>query len=323
MSTMREVAALAGVSGKTVSRVINGDRYVSAAVQERVEQAVKTLDYVPNMLSQTFRTGRDSAIGIAVPDLADPFFGALIQAVFVLARRRSTAVLVTALGQDPADERPALEALLRRHVAGLIIAPVAGDQSYLRNWLPNTEIVFVDRPPRRLAADSVIEDDLGGAGLAIRHLLSRGNRRIAFLGNESAVLTTGRRFQGYRSALEKAGVSVAPELVQLYDETGSNAVAALRTLLDLTDPPSAIFSADSQSSIAVVPLLHSLRRTDIDFVSFGDFPMAAALDPPVTVLDQNPTSLGRAAAARLFERIDQPGQRRKRQQVLPVELKIR
>ncbi len=102
MSTMREVAALAGVSGKTVSRVINGDRYVSAAVQERVEQAVKTLDYVPNMLSQTFRTGRDSAIGIAVPDLADPFFGALIQAVFVLARRRWARIPLTS---DPRSKR--------------------------------------------------------------------------------------------------------------------------------------------------------------------------------------------------------------------------
>jgi len=323
MSTMRDVAGLAGVSGKTVSRVINGDKYVSAAVQERVQRAILELKYVPNMLSQTFRNGRDSAIGIAVPDIADPFFGAVIQAVADQARTRSTAVLVTSLGSDPDDEQPSVEALLRRHIAGLILAPTSTDQEYIKGWQQHTEVIFIDRPPRRVTADSVVEDDFGAAVTAVAHLLERGHRRIAFIGNRSAVVTTGRRLDGYRAALIAAGIAPDPVLEALHEESGCDAVGSLRSILALPDPPTAIFSSNSQSSIAMVPQLHEQRRTDVAFISFGDFPMAGALKPAVTVLDQNPGLLGSTAAQRLFRRIDQPGLKLRRQIVLPVELRIR
>lgn len=323
MSTMREVAALAGVSGKTVSRVINGDKYVSAEVRERVQQAIDQLRFVPNMLSKTFRTGRDNAIGIAVPDIGDPFFGALIQAVSKAARLRSTAVLVTSLGNEPEHEQSAVESLLRRHISGLMIAPTSTDQFYMRRWQSTTEMLFVDRPPHRIRADSVVEDDFGGAASAIAHFVERGHRRIAFLGNRSGVVTTGRRLEGYRAALTNARLGLDPELEQLYEEVGNDAVWAMRHVLALPDPPTAIFSSNSKSSVAIVPALHEDNRTDVALISFGDFPMAAALNPAITVLDQNPDLLGRTAAERLFTRIERPGLRLKRQIVLPVELTIR
>ena len=323
MSTMREVAALAGVSGKTVSRVINADRYVSTDVRERVERAIAELRYVPNMLSQTFRHGRDTAIGVAVPSIADAFFAAVVHAISEQARARSTPVLITNLGIDAAEEQAAVEALLRRHVAGLIIAPVSADQSYLRTWRESTELVFVDRPPGRIAADSVIEDDDGGASIAVSHLIRSGHRRIAFVGDGSAVVTTGRRLDGYRAAHATAGIDVDDALVQLLDQTGRDVLRSLDDLLTSKDPPTAIFSSNAQLSVAVVPELHRRRRTDVVVVSFGDFPMASALSPAVTVIDQDPALLGRTAADRLFDRIDRPGVRRKRQIVLPVELRIR
>src|SRR6185369_8789587 len=135
MATMRDVAQRAGVSAKTVSRVVNNDRYVSADVRERVERAIDELQYVPNMLAVTFRSGRDAAIGVAVPDIADPFFAQIVQAVEVEARARSTAVIVTSLGYDAAYEQAAVAALLQRQVLGLITCPVASDQSYLAPWL--------------------------------------------------------------------------------------------------------------------------------------------------------------------------------------------
>lgn len=304
MSTMREVAAVAGVSAKTVSRVINGDRYVSIAVRERVQHAIVDLDYVPNMLSQTFRAGRDSAIGVAVPDIADTFFGAVIQAVERSARERQTSVLVTSLGEDPAAERSVVESLLRRQLAGLIIAPISTDQSYLSLWQHRTELVFVDRAAAGISADSVVEDDSGGAAAAVRHLLDRGHRRIAFIGNADAVVTTGRRLEGYRTALSDAGIESDPALERLYHGGPDRAVPQLHAVLECPDPATAVFSSNSQSSIALVPELHDLGRTGVGFVSFGDFPMAAALRPSVTVLDQNPGLVGTTAADRLFARID-------------------
>src|SRR4051794_34348340 len=179
---MREVAALAGVSAKSVSRVLRHDRYVSDDVRLRVERAVAELQYVPNVLARTFRSGSDNAIGVAVPDISDPFFAALIHAVETVARARGSAVIVTSLGSDEAAERAGLEALLGRRLAGLIATPISRDQSYLEPWLSRTAVVFVDRPPRGVKADSVIEDDLAGAREATAHLLAHGHRRGGVLG---------------------------------------------------------------------------------------------------------------------------------------------
>src|SRR3954469_24077248 len=193
---MREVAALAGVSAKSVSRVLRHDRYVSDDVRLRVERAVAELHYVPNVLARTFRSGSDNAIGVAVPDISDPFFAALTQAVETVARARGTAVIVTSLGGDEAGERAGLEALLGRRLAGLIATPISRDQSYLEPWLSRTAVVFVDRPPRGVKADSVIEDDLAGAREATAHLLAHGHRRVAFVGDDRRIATTARRVKG-------------------------------------------------------------------------------------------------------------------------------
>src|SRR4051795_2260273 len=120
---MREVAALAGVSAKSVSRVLRHDRYVSDDVRLRVERAVAELQYVPNVLARTFRSGSDNAIGVAVPDISDSFFAALTHAVEAVARSHERAVIVTSLGNDGSRERAGVEALLGRRLAGLITTP--------------------------------------------------------------------------------------------------------------------------------------------------------------------------------------------------------
>jgi LacI family transcriptional regulator len=318
--TMREVAARAGVSTKTVSRVINNDRYISAAVQERVQQAVAEMHYVPSALARTFRSGRDTAIGVAVPDLGDELFAGIVRRVERIARERATVVLVTSLTDDPAQEQPAVEALLNRQISGLIIAPTGVDHSYLKSWLGQVGIVFVDRPPLKLSVDSIIEDDLGGAAAAVSALVASGHRRIAFLGPSSTVVTVRRRLQGYRAALAAAGLPEDTALLSFYVDEAISAVEACAALLKLPNPPTALFSANSATSIEVVPLLHELGRTDVALASFGDFPMAGTLHPSITVVDQRPDELGRIAAQRLFQRIDEPTARLKKQVKVPVSL---
>ena len=323
MSTMREVAALAGVSAKTVSRVLRHDRYVSEEVRLRVERAVAELQYVPNVLARTFRSGSDNAVGVAVPDVSDPFFAALTHAVETVARARGSAVIVTSLGNDDGDERAGLEALLGRRLAGLIATPTSHDQSYLQPWLQRTAVVFVDRRPRGIKADSVIEDDVGGAREATGHLLGHGHRRVAFIGDTLQIATTARRLRGYREALAEAGVPYEPGLVALEAESGSTSGELTVRLLESPAPPTAIFSSNARCSLGVVPALQSLDRSDVGVISFGDFPLAGSLRPPLTVVDQDPGKLGHVAATRLFERLDRPERRLKRQIVLPVTLVLR
>src|SRR3954469_10238525 len=320
MATMREVAERAGVSAKTVSRVLRNDQYVSDNVRQRVNAAVEELQYVPNMLAVSFRTGRDAAIGVAVPDIGDPFFARIVHAVEVEARRAQTAVIVTSLGYDPEHEQPAVEALLKRQVLGLVFCPVSRAHSYLAPRLPPTPMVFVDRAPTKLTADSVIEDDFGGAHLATTHLVQHGHRRIAFVGDTNQAPTTMHRLQGYRQALADAEIPFDERLVYLGETDADTIDHALIAFRGGPEPASAVFSSDARCTLSVFPGLQRLGVDGLALVSFGDFPMAASLDPSVTVIDQDPSAVGRFAAERLFARIDSPGRRLRRRTVLPVSL---
>jgi LacI family transcriptional regulator len=319
MATMRDVAQRAGVSAKTVSRVVNNDRYVSADVRERVEAAITELQYVPNMLAVTFRAGRDAAIGVAVPGVADPFFASIIDAVEREASRRDVAVILTSVGWEPSHEQRSLEAVLKRQVAGMIICPVGRDMSYLRPWQKRAPLVFVDREPGRLTADAVVQDDVGGGRDGTRHLIAHGHRSIAFMGDDT--FTGLLRLRGWQEALAEAGLP--HDHVHIGDHDVPGLTAALRRLLAASDPPTAVFSSNARFTIALVSALQALRRKDIGLVGFGDFPTAAALKPAITVIHQDGDAMGRFAADRLFARLDAPDRRFRRRTVLPVSLVTR
>jgi LacI family transcriptional regulator len=323
MTTMRDVARVAGVSAKTVSRVFNDDPHVTEETRERVRWAMQKLNYVPNLLARSFRAGADAAVGLAVPDIADPFFAEMTSSIEVDLVGRGMAVVVTSLGHGGrgADrERSALEALLRRQISGLIVACVSADQSYLAPWQERTSMVFVDRAPKGLSGVYVIEDDLGGARAAVTHLASHGHRRVAFLGVSTPVTTTRRRLKGYRSALAENGLPDSPDLICMPAELAEESAAELVKRLEAPDPPTAVFSSNIPCTMALVLALQRAERTDIAVVGFGDFPMAAALAPAVTVVDQDPAGLGRIAVERLLQRIEDPQAEPRRRTVLPVHL---
>jgi LacI family transcriptional regulator len=233
---------------------------------------------------------------------------------------RGMAVVVTSLGRSVEHERYALEALLRRQISGLIVACVSADQSYLAPWQERTPMVFVDRAPKGLSGVFVIEDDLAGARKAVTHLASHGHRRVAFLGVSTPVTTTRRRLTGYRSAVASSGLDDSPGLVCIPAESADEAAAELVKRLETPNAPTAVFSSNIPCTMALVLALQRAGRTDIAVVGFGDFPMAAALAPAVTVIDQDPAGLGRIAVERLVQRIEDPHAPRRRRTVLPVHL---
>jgi len=325
MTTMRDVARVAGVSAKTVSRVFNDDPHVTEETRDRVRWAMQKLNYVPNLLARSFRAGADAAVGLAVPDIADPFFAAMSSSIEVDLVGRGMAVVITSLGhgggtQAAERERSALEALLRRQISGLIVACVSADQSYLAPWQERTPMVFVDRAPKGLSGVYVIEDDLGGAREAVTHLASHGHRRVAFLGFSTPVATTRRRLKGYRSAVAENGLHDSPDLICMPAESADESAAELVKRLDAPDAPTAVFSSNIPCTMALVLALQRAERTDVAVVGFGDFPMAAAVAPAVTVVDQDPAGLGRIAVERLLARIEDPEAPPRRRTVLPVHL---
>jgi LacI family transcriptional regulator len=320
VTTMQDVATRAGVSAKTVSRVFNDDPHVTDDTRERVQSAMRELKYVPNMLARTFREGKSAVIGIAVPDVADPFFASVTKGIELAAREHDMAIVVTSLGDNPALEQSIIETTVRRQIDGLIIAPIAADQSYLSRWQDSFPIVFIDRMPTKLNADYFVEDDFGGAFEATQHLIAHGHRRIAIVGDSTDVPTTRLRLEGYRAALDGAGLGHDEQLVALGSRDADAAAQVCKTLLALPDAPTAIFSSNARFSIGVFPALQALNRTDIALISFGDFPMADVLTPSVSVIDQDPRHIGRVAAERILARIATPTKRFRRKNVIPVKL---
>lgn len=317
MTTMRDVAARAGVSAKTVSRVFNGDPHVLPETRDKVETVMHELNYVPNVLATTFRAGRASVIGVAVPDVVDPFFAAIARAVDEVAGQHGMSTLVTSLGRRPEAERTTIESLLGRQLSGLIVAPVSADQSWLKRWREHTPIVFVDRSPVGISTDSFTEDDEAGAYLATSHLIEHGHRRIAFFGDMIHLSTESGRLQGWRKAMAAHGLAPDEELVVVFAADRASTSAGLERLRALPDPPTAVFSSNARCSMALVA---ALREDPLPLVGFGDFPMADVLDPALTVIDQDPVQLGTLAAQRVITRLEHPNRRLKKVNVLDVDL---
>ncbi|GAB3350663.1 LacI family DNA-binding transcriptional regulator [Modestobacter lapidis] len=303
--TLRDVARIAAVSAKTVSRVVNGDAHVTPSTRARVQQAIADLGFQPNLVARSLRVGRTDVVGLVVESLADPFFARLTSAVEQAAHERGLAVMVSSVGnRAPERESVIVESLLVRQVAGLIVAPMAQNSAYLAGAGRRTPIVFVDRLPEGIVSDAVLVDDLAAGEMATRHLLDHGHRRIAFLGSELRNPTTRLRLAGYRRALAARGLPDDGSLVAVGAGSAREAGAAAEELLAGSRPPTAIFSSNMRCSLGLVPLLHGRGRTDVAVVSFDDFPMADSLVPAVTVIDHDPEVIGRAAAERLFRRLE-------------------
>jgi len=321
MATMREVATAAGVSPKTVSRVLNDDPHVSPQTRQRVEESMQELAYVPNALAMTFRSGRSPVVGVAVPDIVDPFFAAIVNAVEERALAEDLSTLVISLGHDPAREQAVLESVLRRQLSGLVVAPTTTDHAYLKPWAERIPIAFVDRAPGMLVADTFIHDDRGGAHSATAHLIAHGHTRIGFLAESPTTPTIAERLEGYRSALAEAGIPFDPALLHFGATTRPVAEAALAALASgagaAAGAATAVFSADARCTMAAVP---ALKAHPLALVGFGDFPLADVLTPSITVVAHDPAALGRLAAERLVQRAAHPERRLRRRTVLPVTL---
>jgi LacI family transcriptional regulator len=305
--TMRDVAARARVSLKTVSRVVNGEPGVSTTLTARVREAIDELDFRPNIGASSLRRagGRTSTVGLLLEDVSNPYSAALQRAVEDVAIPRGVMVFSASLDEDPERERSLARAFSTRRADGLIIAPAADDQSYLESELrAGTAVVCIDREARNLAADSVLATNSTGSLEGVRHLITGGHRRIAFLGDRARIVTERQRFDGYRDALVGASIPLEETLVvhDLYDETVAD--GAVTALLSRPEPPTALFTAQNLVTIGAA---RALRRMGLEhkvaLVGFDDFPLADLLTPGVTVVAQDPATIGRIAATVLFQRI--------------------
>jgi len=305
---MRDVAALAKVSIKTVSRVVNGEAGVSPRLQRRVLAASERLSYQHNLTASNLRrsNGRSATIGVVLEDVANPFSSALHRSIEDVAVRRGVLVLAGSSDEDEERERKLVSTFASRRVDGLIIQPSSHDHSYLLvERRAGTAIVFVDRPPAFFDADTVLTDNAAGVRRGVRHLIAHGHRRIGYLGDMHTIATAADRHRGYVDELASQKVELEERLVRLDLRGIEKSEAAATELLKLSQPPTALFTGQNLITIGA---FRALRRMDLHrrvaLIGFDDILLADLLEPGITVIAQDPTAIGRAAAQVLFRRLD-------------------
>lgn len=302
-ATMKDVAALAGVGVKTVSRVVNGERHVSEETRQVVERAIAQLRFQRNDSAASLRHGQTQTIGLIVEDISEPIQSSIARAVERVAREEHTLLFTASSSDDPEREREMTLSLISRRVDGLIIIPSPFDHGFLQAEMSaGLPVVFADRPPNGLTADVVLADNRGGARTGTMHLISHGHRRIAFIGDPETVHTGRERLAGYRDALADAGVPFDPSLVFLGPPDPERSDAALRSALERAEPATALFTGNSLNTIATLrsPAAHS---TQIAHVAFDEIDLSDLLRRPLTVVAQDTAAMGEASARLLFDRL--------------------
>lgn len=304
---MRDVASRAGVSLKTVSRVVNSESGVSTELAEKVRTAAQSLDYRHNLAARNLRLAQQGATSFAVlvQDLRNNYSASLLRAIDDVARQHGMVMIAASLDEEAERERDLVANLIKRRVDGLILMPASRDQSYLRADVgAGFEVVFIDRPPRFLAADSVVVDNVAGAELATAHLLRYGHRRIAIVTDDQRIVTAQERLRGYRHALSVAGVEFDPAVVRSA-RTLADAHREVRLLLNQKTPPTAVFTARNDiTQGAVIALQQHGVSEVVALVGFDDFPLADMLAPRVTVVMQDAAEVGRRATDLLIDRLN-------------------
>lgn len=307
-ATMKDVASAAGVSTKTVSRVLNGQSDVHPRTKARVEAAMKALNFRPNAMASVIRKrgGRTAFIGLVVDDLTNPFMAMLARAVQDGMLERKHRVLMGSSEGLLQRERELVAQFVTCRVDGLIIVPSGTDQSYLeKDRAQGIPVVFVDRPGRRIKADAVLSDNVNGVKRAVQHLAKYGHRRIGYIGDLSDFHTAAQRLEGYRQGMLSVTGRVDADCVRVNVHTVRDAELATQALLGLTPRPTALVCGNNLMTNGALHVLqaHGLRQR-VAVIGFDDQDFADLLAPALTVITQDVVAMGRLASRTLFRRLE-------------------
>jgi LacI family transcriptional regulator len=302
---IKDVAALAGVSVATASRALANDPKVADQTKTKVLESAKTLRFRPNSIARDLRSGGvTTAIGYVIGDLVNPWYSQVAAGAEEVFRKAGLELIVATTESDPDREPLVVKTMLERRVQALLIVPLSDDHAYLEGERQlGTPLVFVDRPPVNLTADSIVLDNQGGMGLAVKSLLANGHRRIALLGGQESLWTTQQRIEGYQLALEAAGIAFDPNLVVYSSSALGDLDAAISRLTSLSTPPTALLTTHNRLTVGLLQT-HKELLGKIALIGFDDFELADLLN--ISVIAHDPQELGRVAAEITLNRIKNP-----------------
>ena len=311
-ATINDVARSAGVSKATVSKYLNGSPYVAAQTKVRIADAIAALRYEPNRVAQGLSLRRSRTIGLIVANIANPFYAELIRGAEDVAASNGYTALLASTDGDPKRESGIVRAMRQRQVDGIVFASVRlADKEVTSLARDGMKVVLASRHLPDAQVDMVLVDSIVGARLAVDHLIAHGHQRIAYVGGPQSIAQFRDRLRGWRDALTDAGLLAPAELCLSTEKLDVDAgSAAVRVLMEMPEPPTAIFAATDNLAFGVLRACHQdgwpvpdrLALIGFDNVPFGEIALV-----PLTSIDGSGLVIGRRAMRLLVERIETSG----------------
>lgn len=325
MTSIAEVAKIAGVSVSTVSHVLNKTRYVSPEKARRVAEVIESLGYTPNTIARSLKLSSSSTVGLAISAISNPYFSDIICAVEAECSRRDLTVFLCDTQDDPDRELAVIRRLHQRRVDGVIIAPSPDPKRSLDYLISkNVPCVLVDRLADA-RFDQVGVDNETAVKALVDHAVQAGHRRIGFVLGQPGFITTAQRRQAFQKAMAAHGLDFPESYVSFGNISTADAAASAHQLISLSSPPTALIAGNN---LAMIGIMRATRERnmqvprDISILGIDDFEWADYFEPRLTLVAQPCNDIGQQAANLLINRIADPGGARQTLQLEP-SLKIR
>ena len=289
MATIKDVAKRAGVAISTASAALNRSAPVSEDVIAKVEEAVRTLGYIPHGAAQSLRSGQSKLIGLIVPNIINPHFAAVARIIENVCLSAGYLSMVFSTGQDSERESQILRMMRNQRVAGLIIIPTRSDEAHGRRLKSEIHVptVLLDMYVEGLDYDVVKLDNVTGMRMATEHLIKLGHRRIAVLTGIAGLVTSEDRLAGYLEAHRRAGIAVEPSLMLRGEYEQATALESVLKAMERADRPTAVVSFSNMMTLGALQAFQRLGLEvprDVSIVGMDDFEFAELLNPPPTVV---------------------------------------
>jgi DNA-binding LacI/PurR family transcriptional regulator len=330
-ANQKQLAKLAGVSAGTVSNVISGSTRVSERSRQKVLEAIRILNYQPNLIARSLKTNRTHTLGIVVPDITIAFFPKLIRGAECAARERGYFLIVLDSEGSPQREAEMIALLRAQRVEGILLVTASGKELSAERFATLTShspVVCLDRLPMDLDVDSVCVDDCGAAEMAISHLIGMGHTRIAVVTGPLSLQNEQERLRGYRQALQKAGIPIQRSLIWNSSFEQQHVASVCQNgLLQLGERPTALFATNGVTGLAALRSLYAVGLStpkDFSFVTFDEVTAEDFFRPGVTSVVQPTYDMGYQAVEVLLRRIEKGEAKKPREKVrLPATLMVR
>ena len=326
MANMKDVAKRAGVSITTVSHVINKTRYVSDELTECVYKAMAELDYHPNLVAGSLRSGRTRTIGLIIPDITNPFFSEISRKIEDSGFEHGYSVIVCNTDDDFTKEKSYIDVLIAKQVDGIVFISAGDEPENLKKPIESeVPIVVVDRDIKDIHTNVVLVDNLDGGYEATRYLIGLGHKRIGFISGPAGVRGSALRFEGYRKALDEAGLDFDESIIGQGDYRYKGGGDAMQTILQNPPYPTAVFASNDVMALGAVRKIfdHGMKvPEDISVIGFDNIPLSNIAYPSLTTMAQPAREMSAIIMKLLIQDIKYLEQRHRKQGEKPEFQKV-